>query len=128
MITVDEMRKDYNWRHAFYEAQFSTYGPDIDWRSGHEKAPEEFALNHVVEVIHAVEGENDGPAWIAVCRMDDGRFCVMEAGCDYTGWDCQAGGSIAWYPTIADATGPLALNDDQRRRLGLASAPPATIQ
>lgn len=128
MITVAEMRADSDWKHAFYEAQFGTYGPNYDWQAGVEHAPEEYALNHVAEVIRAEPGENDGASWLCVCRMDDGRFVVMSAGCDYTGWDCQAGGEIHWYASLEEATGPLGLNDDQRVRLGLASAPPAEIK
>ena len=38
------------------------------------------------------DGENDGDEWIAVFRLKDGKFAYLEAGCDFTGWDCQAGG------------------------------------
>jgi hypothetical protein len=47
-----------------------------------------------VELIEGLqEGENDGPDWIVWGRLKDGRWFVARGGCDYTGWDCQAGNS-----------------------------------
>ena len=40
----------------------------------------------VEEVLHEAEGENDGCSWVCVVRLHDGRYGVVEASCDYTGW------------------------------------------
>lgn len=41
--------------------------------------------------VHAIhEGENDGESWQWVFSIKDGRLIYLQAGCDYTGWDCQS--------------------------------------
>ena len=40
----------------------------------------------VVDVIAAVNGENDGPAWTGVFKLCDGRYLLADGSCDYTGW------------------------------------------
>lgn len=46
-----------------------------------------FERRDVKRVIAAAEGENDGPNWIALMELWDGRFAYLEGGCDYTGFD-----------------------------------------
>ncbi len=41
----------------------------------------------VVEILGIAEGEKDGPEWLLLAKMRDGRYLSLEAGCDYTGWD-----------------------------------------
>lgn len=77
------------------------WGAEHDWaeaihvacRDGIESVPpgtahrcDPFALTDVVEVIAAKAGENDGPNWVGVFRLHDGRFIALTAWCDYTGW------------------------------------------
>lgn len=52
-----------------------------------------FGREDVVEIFQMEVGENDGPDWIIYGRLKDGRFFCARGGCDYTGWDCQAGNS-----------------------------------
>ena len=41
-----------------------------------------------VESIFAIaEGKNDGPDWVCAGQLIDGRWFIIRAGCDYTGWD-----------------------------------------
>lgn len=40
------------------------------------------------------QGENDGPDWIWRVTFSDQSVWKLEAGCDYTGWDCQS--SAEW--------------------------------
>lgn len=70
-------------------------------------------------MIACVNGENDGQEWVGVFRFNDGRFAVVSAGCDYTGWDCQASNSISVAATLDDAI-RFGLNDSERARLGLS--------
>src|SRR5262245_39586798 len=107
--TVGGMRDDYDWQRAFEYAGGGLV-PDSD---GHTMSPEgnaggsvphrcegatcseaTFNLGDVDEVLAADAGENDGAEWVAVVKLTDGRYAYLEAGCDYTGWDCQAGGSV----------------------------------
>ena len=36
--------------------------------------------------LAAAEGENDGADWLWVGCLKDGRWAMMAARCDYTGW------------------------------------------
>lgn len=54
----------------------------------------EFQATDVAEVIRYEEGENDVADWKLLGRLKDGRYFYLAAGCDYTGWDCQASGYV----------------------------------
>lgn len=99
-ITPQELQSDYNWREAF-----NTAGDSVD---------------NVTEVIAADAGYNDGDNWIAVVKLNTGGYAVMRAGCDYTGWDCCAGGNIEYYSTVEDAISVLTLTQEERDRLGIS--------
>lgn len=44
--------------------------------------------------IHAeIAGHNDDDSWYWIIELNDGRFVLTDAWCDYTGWDCQSGGN-----------------------------------
>lgn len=102
-ISVDEMKADYDWKYAFHEA-FGGGSP----------------VSSVDEVLAAVSGENDGPEWVAVVKLGEpySKYAVVAAGCDYTGWDCQASGVVEFYETADEACSCMALGNDQRDRLG----------
>ena len=109
--TVDEMREDFDWREAFEYAAGG--GMPTEGYAGDCGG---FTFDDVAEVIARDDGENDGPDWIAVFRLRDGRFAFLSAGCDYTGWDCQASGST-WFAASLDALVQWGLTDDARGRL-----------
>jgi hypothetical protein len=90
--------EDYNWREAF---NFSTHG----------------GITDVMRIVAMDDGENDGPNWIGVFEMKNGTFVFLSAGCDYTGWDCRAGGRSEVYKTEKAAI--QGLGDDERYRLKL---------
>jgi hypothetical protein len=96
---VPESIRDYSWWEAFGYA-------------------DDFGIGDVAEVLRKEDGENDGPEWIGVFRLKDGRFAYVAAGCDYTGWDCQAGGTGKAFATIKDCV-VMGLTDEYRRRLGV---------
>lgn len=115
-ITLEEMKGNYDWEHAFYEAVHHQYGPDEGLGP----------LEHVTEILHSVAGENDESSWLAIGRWDDGKFFVMDAGCDYTGWDCQASGTMEFHDTLGEALTDL--TPEQARRLGLPHDAERTVQ
>jgi hypothetical protein len=83
MITAEQMKDDYDWQCAFYEAHHHAYqGYGDDFLKDHP-------IMKVTHVYHAVEGERDQEDWLAVVGWSgpEGPFAVMSAGCDYTGWD-----------------------------------------
>lgn len=79
-----------------------------------------FTREDVSTVIALEPGENDGPSWIGVFRLADGRFAFLSAGCDYTGWDCQASGAAVVSDDLEQLI-RLGLGDDDRERLGFAN-------
>lgn len=120
----------YDWRYAFQccgsvegEPENEDYAfntPDV--RHAHPQDTETslapFQRADVEEVRAYEEGENDGPDWLCVGKLKDGRWFCLSAGCDYTGWDCQSGGSAT---VASDYTTLLAfgITDEQARRLRL---------
>lgn len=90
---------------------------DSDWSEGaFAYAP--FLITDVAEVVAAVDGYNDGDSWTGVFRLKDGRYGYLTAWCDYTGWDCQAGGHGDTRATLEEVIRELCTEDD-RKRLGL---------
>jgi len=79
----------YDWEEAFKYSD--NLAPVLD--DDADQAP--FSREDVAEIIAIEDGENDGPPWIGLFRLHDGRYAFLSAGCDYTGWDCQAGGGSA---------------------------------
>ena len=84
-----DVLNDYDWQEAF------EYAARADLCEGAKCSNSGFTREDVVKILHIDEGENDGNYWIIVGELSDGRYFYLEAGCDYTGWDCQASGS-AW--------------------------------
>ena len=122
---MDKRLDTYNWASAFeyagepYDEERSGYGygsADVRTHPGSGVSTEPFGREDVVAIYQLIEGENDGPSWICVGLLRDGRFFVLEAGCDYTGWDCQAGGSAHVAATYEDAI-TFGLDDHGRSRL-----------
>jgi len=94
-----ERISDYDWKEAFGyagdpgrdENNPNTYGTcecePVERVPGSQVSLER-CLREDVEAIIAIEdGENDGPEWLGLFKMKDGRYLALEAGCDYTGWD-----------------------------------------
>lgn len=118
-----ELLDDMDWRHAFEyageEGKFGSYGtPQVDSVPGAQVDTSNFTREDVLVLYAADEGENDGPPWICYGLLKDGRYFYLEAGCDYTGWDCRAGGSA----TIGESKEQIeryAMTDRDRERLGV---------
>lgn len=90
---------------------------EYDWREAMEYC--DWITSDVAEIIAMDEGENEGANWIMVVRLKDGRFGFLSAGCDYTGWDCRAGGNSDTRNTLDDLI-RWGMGQDDRARLGLA--------
>lgn len=119
----------YDWREAFAyggdtenDAEFprsSVSGHGNPMRvEGATCSTDAVLRRDVAEVRHISEGENDGPDWIVCGRLHDGRWFFLTAGCDYTGWDCQAGGQC-WVADSYDAIAQFGFTSDARSRWGL---------
>ena len=76
-----------------------------DWKEAMTYA--KFTFQDVDEVIIAKEGENDGESWKLVVKLKSGKFGWLTAWCDYSGWDCQAGGDSGIVDTLEEAEAQL---------------------
>lgn len=115
-----EILEGYDWQEAFgYAGEPGTYGEaSVSPCVGTETPVTPFTREDVVEVIASKEGENDGPNWKLLGRLSDGRFFFLSAGCDYTGWDCQAGGGATVDTSLAHLI-QFGIGQDDRDDLGL---------
>ena len=117
----------YDWREAFgYAGEPDTEGsPDI--RSavpGDYVSCLPFARQDVAEIFHSIDGENDGPPWRMIGLLHDGRYFYLEAGCGYTGWDCQAGGSASMANTLHECI-HFGATAEARELFGIAESNPS---
>lgn len=89
-----------------------------DWRSamGEALSDKDYEIPEDAEVIASDEGFNEGPDWVCVVRLSDGTWIFAAAGCDYTGWDCQASGDAWSAPDLASLL--LVMDESARERLG----------
>lgn len=72
----------------------------------------------VKRIIGMVDGMNDEESWVGVFELHDGRFVSISAGCDYTGWGCQEGGSSQVAASEEEII-RFGLTDEERERLGI---------
>ena len=115
---VPESVVGYDWRAAFTFAGGTRYGSaDVRRCIGQpaDLSVEPFGRRDVALIVGQDEGENDGADWICFGRLWDGRWFALSAGCDYTGWDCQASG-FALVAASAEALIRLGLTDGELER------------
>ena len=69
--------------------------PDEDMKDAFDQNfTPEFKLDDINNVLAGIAGENDEYNWYWVVELKDGRFALIDAWCDYTGWDCRSGVAI----------------------------------
>jgi hypothetical protein len=114
--------EDYDWQYAFAcagEPDTGAFAGNIDIRgalpTGKYKV-ETFTREDVVKIYGKSEGEGDESEWIIYGKLKDGRFFAIEAGCDYTGWDCQASG-VATIGKTKKEIERFGLSESARQRL-----------
>ena len=72
-----------------------------------------------IDFIYAAdEGENDGASWICAGKLKEGDYFFLTAWCDYTGWDCQAGGELFTNKSKKELE-RMNMSDEERTRLGI---------
>lgn len=102
---------DGDWQHIFEE--YAQYPVDVRTR---QPLGAHYHQKHVVEIVAAVDGENDGADWVGLFWMQDGHFLTLRAGCDYTGWGCRESGSADVADSLPDAIA-FGLTREERTRL-----------
>ena len=116
MVTDPE---SYEWREAFgYAGEPNTNGsPNLEAAApGMLVGLEPFTRRDIAAVYGAVQGDNGGLPWIAWGVLNDGRWFALKAGCDYTGWDCQASGECIMADTRENLE-RFGMDDEFRARL-----------
>ena len=96
-MTLQELQASFDWEEVF------KYAANPGNPLTREVLPASYKPENVVRIIASDDGESDGTAWVDLFQMSDRRFLLVEAGCDYTGWGCQEGGSSEWTSTEAEA-------------------------
>ena len=84
-----------------------------------------FPPEDIEETIAQSEGNPDGPSWLGVYKLHDGRYGYVCAGCCYTGWDSQTSG----YSEVSETLEFLVwfkIPQEERRRLDLTDTPRPT--
>jgi hypothetical protein len=124
-MTLDEMKADYDWREAFGYTGHVLRGSERTNRpmlcAGATCTDDPVGIDDVGEIVAYENGENDEADWIGVFRLLDGRWLFLAAWCDFTGWDCQAGGQ-GWVAEDFERLCQFAINDSAASRLGIDRA------
>ena len=115
---------NYDWQEAFgYAGEPETHGSvnisAVPGELQHDDFLTPITREDVVELGAMSEGENDEQSWMCYGRVLDGRWFYLEAWCDYTGWDCQAGGSVTFAATREECE-RFALTDEARQRMNVS--------
>ncbi len=122
-MTYDPRLDGYDWGEAFAFAGGPGNGSaNLKAALGVAVSLAPFVRDEVAEICAMSEGENDGPSWIIYGCLRDGRWFYLSAGCDYTGWDCQAGGCAVVANTRAEIEA-LGLDSEARQRFGMTHTP-----
>lgn len=77
-----ESLNNFDWEEAFKYAS----NPSAIFFSDTKVNTTGYDREDVEEVLGLSEGENDGDGWVGAFKLKDGRFAMLEAWCDYTGW------------------------------------------
>jgi hypothetical protein len=88
-----------------------------------------FGEEDIENVVAQIPGHNDEDNWFWIIQLKDGRFALLDAWCDYTGWDCQSGVNNLNYHQTAMAAAEFAPEYDSGRsiRFNLVSQVKGTI-
>lgn len=102
----------YNWEQAF-----SCCSPP-EPLFGEKVGLADFTIMSVKEIIALDEGENDVEDWIGLFRLNDGRYVFISAGCDFTGWECRAGGNGLVSNNLRDLF-KIGISDREKERMNI---------
>lgn len=122
-ITIEQLMSNGDWAEVFADENSGNVSKTIrTCPVGQPVSDATVSRADVAEIIAAVNGDNDGPDWLGLFKLKDGRFLVASGGCNYTGWDCQAGNSLTVCATLDDAL-KYGMSDEERTRLELVVSP-----
>ena len=116
-----ERLNDYAWDEAFgfagEEGQCNYDVPVGAMPGGHyDLTP--FTREDVAIILWIDDGANDEEEWIIAGILEDERGFTLAAGCDYTGFDCQAGGEAKICNSLEEMI-RFGMDDRMRNRFGI---------
>lgn len=79
---IDPRLDTYDWEHIFNEYA----RPDRCVPDDTTTPTDPFTREDVETIFGLLEGDNDGPSWVGVFKLKDGRYAYLTGSCDYTGW------------------------------------------
>lgn len=86
------------WEMIFPNGSYGLYSGTFSVVDGSRVA--DVTPERIIRVVAwRVEENDDGTEIKLLVELDDGSFAACMAGCDYTGWDCQAGVEWRWAPS-----------------------------
>jgi hypothetical protein len=100
---------------ASAQSEQSVHLPDDDLLDYLQNHTDIFAYKDIANVHAEVPGHNDGDEWYWIIELKNGQFVLTTAWCDYTGWDCQSGGT-SQLATSAEEAAKLAPEIDDAHR------------
>lgn len=103
---------DYHWGEVF---KYANNPNDV---RKHATTNLKYDRGDVKKILAIKDGIADEDNWLGLFEMHDGKFLVVRAWCDYTGWGCQEGGSAE----VADDLGTIivyGLSVSERGELGI---------
>ena len=117
-VMIDESVIDERIRGSDWDYAFGCCGTAVSVALGSTVNTTPFGRDEVADVIACADGDPDGPDWIGVFRLKDGRFTFISAGCAYSGWDVWSHG----HSTVSHSLEHLiqfGMTDSAREVLGL---------
>lgn len=117
-MTLEDFKNDYDWKTIFMAGDYIEHNMvgGVD-QAGNPTTREvrAFKMEDVAEIVAIDNGYNDGDDWVGVFKTHDGVFLYVKAGCDYTGWDCQASASAEWHTDLEQCKAMI--GEEERKRL-----------
>lgn len=93
-----------------------TYGPVLGETPTTIPKKDMMDYKQFAKVYYARPGANDEENWTFLVKHKNGYYIFFDAGCDYTGFDCQGGGTIT-YSRDAKQMWSFGLTQDMRNTL-----------
>ncbi len=118
---IEQLKEGYDWKCAFEYAGEPGDDGSADIREappGSDVSLQPFSREDVIKIIGISKGENDELNWLCAGKLKDGRWFFLSAGCDSTGWDCQAGGQAIVTKTKKELL-RYGISKEEKARIGL---------
>ena len=117
-MTLEQLKDDFNWKNIYFFLLLENLTGGVD-QAGNPTTRQvrAFQFDDIAQIVALSNGDNDGPSWLGLFETHDNCYLYVEAGCDYTGWDCQANASAEWHTDLEQAKAMIP-QENRKRLLG----------